>query len=70
MYEPSTRDDNGLEKNLNPRLTGLVTGGTGRMPSTSILYDGSEGELYNMTDDPLQWRNLWNDDGYRKIKWS
>ncbi len=30
--------------------------------------DGTEGELYNLTDDPLQWRNLWNDPGYEKIK--
>ena len=25
------------------------------------LYEGSEGELYNMTEDPRQWRNLWNE---------
>ena len=31
----------------------------------SHLYDGSEGELYNMTDDPDQTVNLWNDAGYR-----
>ena len=26
-----------------------------------MIYDGSEGELYNVTDDPHQWRNLWSD---------
>jgi arylsulfatase A-like enzyme len=24
-------------------------------------YDGSEGELYDLAEDPLQWRNLWDD---------
>jgi len=24
-------------------------------------YDGSEGELYNLVDDPHQWSNLWDD---------
>ena len=23
-------------------------------------YDGSEGELYALADDPHQWRNLWD----------
>jgi hypothetical protein len=36
--------------------------------STSILYDGSEGELYNHAEDPHQWRNLWDDPGYAKLK--
>jgi arylsulfatase A-like enzyme len=29
------------------------------------LYDGDEGELYHLDEDPLQWRNLWDDPGYR-----
>ncbi len=33
-----------------------------------IRYDGTEGELYNLREDPLQWRNLWNDAGYAKMK--
>ncbi len=32
----------------------------------SHLYDGSEGELYDMTEDPDQLVNLWNDAGYAK----
>jgi hypothetical protein len=32
------------------------------------MYDGSEGELYNHVEDPRQWRNLWNDPGYARIK--
>ena len=30
-----------------------------------VLYDGTEGELYDLREDPLQWRNLWDDAGYR-----
>ena len=25
------------------------------------IYDGSEGELYDLDDDPLQWHNRWDD---------
>ena len=32
---------------------------TAYLPGT--LYDGSEGELYNLADDPLQQVNLWDD---------
>ena len=34
----------------------------------SHLYDGSEGELYDMTNDPLQVENLWHDPGYQARK--
>ncbi|MCB1646754.1 MAG: sulfatase-like hydrolase/transferase [Pseudomonadales bacterium] len=34
----------------------------------SALYDGTEGELYNMVDDPGQRVNLWDDPGYRELK--
>jgi hypothetical protein len=33
-----------------------------------ISYDGSEGERYNLREDPLQWRNLWSDAGCAKLK--
>jgi len=29
------------------------------------LYEGTEGELYDLGEDPLQWRNLWDDPAYR-----
>ncbi len=52
VYEPSTAGrPNGLEK---------VMGDTALVP-TSVQYDGTEGELYNLADDPHQWTNLWND---------
>lgn len=31
----------------------------------SSLYDGSEGELYDLANDPLQWRNLWSEPSAR-----
>ncbi len=30
----------------------------------SNRYDGTEGELYNLKEDPHQWRNLWNEPSY------
>ena len=34
----------------------------------SSLYDGSEGELYDLREDPHQWVNLWNDPERQSIK--
>ena len=34
----------------------------------SSLYDGSEGELYDLKNDPQQWRNLWSDAACRKLR--
>jgi arylsulfatase A-like enzyme len=31
----------------------------------STLYDGSEGELYDLANDPCQWRNLWAEPQHR-----
>ena len=50
-YEPSTAGvPNGLEKSW-PQFAGL---------QTSVKYDGTEGELYDVRNDPLQWENLWD----------
>ena len=32
----------------------------------SSLYDGSEGELYDLRNDPRQWRNLWTEPQHRR----
>jgi arylsulfatase A-like enzyme len=34
----------------------------------SSLYDGSEGELYDLSQDPQQWHNLWNDPARQRLK--
>ena len=31
-------------------------------------YAGTEGELYNLIEDPHQWRNLWDDPGHSKLR--
>jgi arylsulfatase A-like enzyme len=61
VYEPTTRD-NGFDLARVYQAMGV------KQPLPDIRYDGSEGELYNLAEDPLQWRNLWNDAGYAKLK--
>jgi hypothetical protein len=61
VYEKSTRDD-GFD--LEPILRVMAPGTT--VPD--LRYDGTEGELYNLSEDPMQWRNLWNDPGSRQLK--
>jgi hypothetical protein len=62
VYEPSTRD-RGFP--ADPVLK--ATGWQGAAPD--IVYDGTtEGELYDLVEDPLQWRNLWNDPAWQKRK--
>ncbi len=34
----------------------------------STLYDGSEGELYDLGNDPLSWRNLWSEPACRALR--
>jgi arylsulfatase A-like enzyme len=33
-----------------------------------VVYDGTEGELYNTADDPYQWHNMWDDPGYSSVR--
>ncbi len=62
VYEPSTRD---YGFDLAPIVRAM---GNDIPPLPDIRYDGTEGELYNLDEDPRQWRNLWSDAGYAKIK--
>jgi arylsulfatase A-like enzyme len=37
-------------------------------PQSSVEYDGTEGELYAVDEDPYQFRNLWDDPDYRSVR--
>lgn len=64
-YEPSTAGrPNGLEKYFE--RTGLFGGGIG--PRSRIVYDGTEGELYDVVTDPYQFVNRWDDPDYRSLR--
>jgi arylsulfatase A-like enzyme len=60
-YEKSTTGV-GYDINQVPALL------RGDFPLPDVRYDGTEGELYNLDEDPHQWRNLWSDPGYQKIR--
>lgn len=64
VYEPSTGGQpNGLEKvPIMEHLLGDMSKPMG------VQYDGTEGELYNLADDPHQWHNLWNDPAHKAIR--
>jgi arylsulfatase A-like enzyme len=58
-YDPSTvGQPNGLEKHWGDNV--LIPCG--------ISYDGTEGELYNVHDDPHQWHNRWDDPAHRALR--
>ena len=38
------------------------------VPSRRIIYDGSEGELFDLREDPHQWHNLWDDPARRALR--
>jgi hypothetical protein len=64
-YEPSTvGQPNGLEEFF--ASTGMFGGGIG--PVSPVAYDGTEGELYNVVEDPHQWVNRWDDPGYASLR--
>src|SRR5580765_3333765 len=64
-YEPSTvGEPNGLEKWFAE--TGMFGGGIG--PISPVAYDGSEGELYAVGDDPHQFTNLWDDPEHKSVR--
>jgi arylsulfatase A-like enzyme len=59
VYEPSTDGQpTGLEAILGDRV----------LKPCGIHYDGTEGELYNVEDDPYQFHNLWEDAGHRSLR--
>src|SRR5437763_6003419 len=40
----------------------------GAVLDATVQYDGSEGELYDLGDDPRQWHNLWDDPAARALR--
>ncbi|CAM3334044.1 sulfatase-like hydrolase/transferase [Nocardioides dubius] len=62
-YEP-TDTDYGL-----PRARRYAEFDRGDAPVPDVItYDGTEGELYNVAEDPHQWRNLWDDPASQEIR--
>ena len=58
-YEKSTDGQpNGLEETWGERV----------LRPCGIHYDGTEGELYNVEDDPHQFHNLWDDSARRALR--
>lgn len=58
-YEPSTPGKpTGLERMMGDWV----------LAPTSITYDGTEGELYQVDEDPWQWHNRWDDPACRTRK--
>jgi len=58
-YEPSTRDRGGHF----PLMSALWL-----RESHVPRYDGTEGELYDVRNDPEQWENLWDDPSKRGLR--
>jgi hypothetical protein len=59
VYEPRTHDRGGRF-----RLYWSIWGRGTRVPD----YDGTEGELYDLGEDPRQFVNLWNDPARRALR--
>jgi arylsulfatase A-like enzyme len=57
--EPSTGGQpNGLEQLMGDAI----------LKPTRIQYDGTEGELYHVGEDPHQWHNRWDDPSLRALR--
>jgi arylsulfatase A-like enzyme len=65
-YEKSTAGQpNGLEEFFE--TSGLFKG-AGIGPRSSVEYEGTEGELYKIDDDPHAWENRWDDPSSKAIR--
>lgn len=59
VYEPSTRDRGGRF----PLYSAFWLRGS-KLPR----YEGTEGELYDVKNDPVQWENVWDDPSRRALR--
>jgi arylsulfatase A-like enzyme len=67
-YEPSTKGvATGIEDffAMLPPAAALRLGLTAEGPQSTVTYDGTEGELYDVHDDPYQHHNRWDDPACR-----
>jgi arylsulfatase A-like enzyme len=65
VYEKSTiGEPNGLEQWFAE--TGMFGGGIG--PVSKVEYDGTEGELYAVEEDPHQFVNRWDDPQHKALR--
>ena len=63
VYLPSNDDHPGSRQ--ISEVVGQLGGG---VLDATVRYDGTEGELYNLADDPHQWHNLWDDAAARSTR--
>ncbi|GAA3724765.1 arylsulfatase A-like enzyme [Spinactinospora alkalitolerans] len=61
VYEPTDREY-GMPKAERYASFGLEP------PATEIVYDGTEGELYHLAEDPHQWVNRWDDPAVASVR--
>jgi arylsulfatase A-like enzyme len=63
VYLPSSGDHPGATamSDVAAQLGGAALDAT-------VRYDGSEGELYNLAEDPYQWHNLWDDPAHKVMR--
>jgi len=63
MYLPSNGDHPGSRE-----MSEVVTQLGAAVADKVVRYDGTEGELYNLAEDPNQWHNLWDDPSARAMR--
>ena len=63
-----TEWDSDFEGNTLSLRTIHRDGYTCTLYQKSSLYEGDEGELYDLREDPQQWVNLWDDPARQAIK--
>ncbi|MGH9295709.1 MAG: sulfatase-like hydrolase/transferase, partial [Acidimicrobiales bacterium] len=73
MHMRSIRRDRYLCTAYEPSTVGRPTGleerfGEWALRSCGVEYGGDEGELYDVVEDPLQWRNLWDEPACRSLR--